>query len=150
MRFGMLCVLLAAHGADPSAGIWKMNVAKSLFENKSRPKAMTVRYEPQADAEVWTFEQVGADGRAEMVSQTLRFDGKDYRCSDLGMEGKPDTVTARRPASGTAEVEYKASGRVIRRVVRTMSADGRQMRLEIRITPVEGQAVERRLVFEKE
>ena len=125
-----------------------MNAAKSRFDGPP-PKALTVRYEPQTDAEIWTFNQDRANGNTETTSQTLRFDSKEYSCGDLGMEERPDTVVSRKPDARTAEVVYKKSGRVSRRMVRTVSADGRQMTLEIRITPEKGPVVERRLVFER-
>jgi hypothetical protein len=46
-------------------------------------------------------------------------------------------------------VAYKKAGRVIRRVVRTVSADGKQMTLEIRILPENGPAAEHSMVFER-
>jgi hypothetical protein len=117
-------------------------------------EAITVNYEarPKLDhphAETWTFYQVRADGISETTSQTLRFDGKEYPCGDLGLEERPDTVIARKVDARTAEVSYKKSGRASRRVVRTVSADGKQMTLEVRITPAKGPAVERLMVFAK-
>jgi hypothetical protein len=50
----------------------------------------------------------------------------------------------------TAEVSYKKLGRVTRRVVRTVSADGKQMTLEVRITLEKGPAAEHRVVFERD
>src|SRR4029453_8027991 len=147
MRIGMLGLLLAASCAGQALGAWKMNVAKSRFDN-SPPKAVTARYEEQSEVEIWTFYQVRQDGEAETISQTLRFDGKEYPCGDLGLEDRPETVVSRKDA-WTAEVVYKKSGRVTRRLLRTVSADGREMRLDIRITPEKGKVVERRLVFER-
>jgi len=144
-----LLVLLAASCQSRDAlGTWKMNAEKSRFHGPP-PKALTVRYEPQADAEVWTFNQDRADGNSETTSQTLHFDGKEYSCGDVGLEERPDTVVSRKPDARTAEVFYKKSGRVARRMVRTVSADGRQMTLDIQLTPEKGPAVERRLVFER-
>src|SRR5207244_451112 len=118
------------------------------FPGSALPKAINVRYEPQSEAEVWTFDEVRADGRAESVSQTLYFDGKEYACGDLGLEGRPDTVVSRKPDARTAEVLYRKSGRETQRMVRTVSGDGRQMILEIRIMTGKGPVVKRRLVFE--
>ena len=140
----LLVLLSATCGAQDALGTWKINTSKSRFHGPP-PKSMTVRYEPQ----VWTFYQVRYDGTAETISQTLRFDGKDYPCGDLGLEERPDTVMSRKPDARTTEVFYKESGRVTRRLVRTISADGRQMTLDIRITPAKGPAVERRLIFER-
>ena len=85
----------------------------------------------------------------ETVSQALYFDAKEHPCGDLGLEERPDTVVARKPAPRIADVTYTTSGRVARRVLRTVSEDGKQMTLDIRITPEKGAPVERRLVFER-
>ena len=84
---------------------------------------------------------------SETTSQTLRFDGKEYLCGDLGLEERPDTVVSTKLDARTAEVSYKKAGRVIRRVVRTVSTDGKQMTLEVRIIPGQGPAGEHLLVF---
>src|SRR5438105_1595812 len=115
----LIVLLSASCGAQDTLGTWKMNATKSRFHGPP-PKSMTVRYEPPADAEVWTFYQVRNDGTAETISQTLRFDGKDYPCGDLGLEERPDTVMSRKPDARTTEVFYKKSGRVTRRMVRTV------------------------------
>ena len=144
----LLMLLGASCWAEDALGTWKMNAAKSRFHGPP-PRAMTVRYEPQAGGEVWTFDQVRADGNSETTSQTLRFDGKEYSCGDVGLDERPDTVMSGKPDGRTAEVFYKKSGRLARRMVRTVSADGRQMTLDIRVTPEKGPVVERRLVFER-
>ena len=154
MLIWLLWLLLAVNCWGQALGTWKMIPAK--FRQSSGPfaEAITVNYEahPKVDhpnAETWTFYQVRPNGISETTSQTLRFDGKEYPCGDLGLEERPDTVIARKVDARTAEVSYKKSGRVSRRVVRTVSVDGKQMTLEVRVTPEQGPAVERLLVFEK-
>jgi hypothetical protein len=142
-------VLLAASCRGQASGTWKMVSAKSRDSSGPLAKAITAQYEARSEAEIWTFYQVRADGISETTSQTLHFDGKEYPCGDLGLEERPDTVVSRKLGARTAEVSYKKAGRVARRVVRTISADGKQMTMEIRITPEKGLAVERRLVFER-
>jgi hypothetical protein len=144
----LLALLADSCQSQDALGTWKMNAGKSRFHGPP-PKALTVRYESQADAEVWTFNQDRADGNSETTSQTLHFDGKEYSCGDVGLEERPDTVVAGKPDARTAEVFYKKSGRVARRVVRTVSGDCKQMTLDIQLTPEKGPAVERRLVFER-
>jgi hypothetical protein len=154
MLIWVLWLLLAVNCWGQALGTWKMIPAKSHQTNGVLAEAITVNFEAHLkvahpNAETWTFYQVRADRISETTSQTLRFDGKEYPCGDLGLEERPDTVIARKVDARTAEVSYKKSGRVSRRVVRTVSADGKQMTLEVRVTPEQGPAVERLLVFEK-
>jgi hypothetical protein len=141
--------LLAATCYGQALDTWKMIPAKSRHSTGPLAKAITANYEARSGAEIWTFYQVGSDGMSETTSQTLRFDGKEYPCGDLGLEDRPDTVVSRKLDAQTAEVSYKKSGRVTRRVLRTLSADGKRMTLEVHITPEKGPAVERWLVFER-
>ena len=154
MLIWLLWLLLAVNCWGQALGTWKMIPAKSRQSSGPLAEAITVNYEAHLkvahpNAETWTFYQVRPNGISETTSQTLRFDGKEYPCGDLGLEERPDTVIARKVDARTAEVSYKKSGRVSRRVVRTVSVDGKQMTLEVRVTPEQGPAVERLLVFEK-
>lgn len=147
-----LWVLLAANCWGQALGTWKMIPAKSRQRSGDIAEAITVKYEAHPkeahpNGETWTFYLVRADGISETTSQTLRFDGKEYPCGDLGLEGRPDTVVSTKLDARTAEVSYKKSEKVTRRVVRTVSADGKQMTLEVRMIPEKGPAAEQLLVF---
>ncbi|MBI1788761.1 MAG: hypothetical protein HYR60_14580 [Acidobacteria bacterium] len=152
MLIWTLWALLAANCWGQALGTWKMIPDKSRQSSGPLAEAITVKYEAHPklahpNAETWTFYLVRTDGISETTSQTLRFDGKEYPCGDLGLEERPETVVSTKLDTRTAEVSYKRSGRVTRRVVRTVSADGRQMTLEVRITPENGPAAERWMVF---
>jgi hypothetical protein len=154
MLIWLLWLLLAVNCWGQALGTWKMIPAKSRQSSGPLAEAITVNYEAHLkvahpNAETWTFYQVRPNGISETTSQTLRFDGKEYPCGDLGLEEQPDTVASTKLDARTAEVSYKKSGRVTRRVVRTISADGRQMTLEVRITPDKGPGTEHVMVFAK-
>jgi hypothetical protein len=129
--------------------------AKSRQSSGPISEAITVKYEAHGKeahpkAETWTLYQVRGDGISETTSQTLHFDGKEYPCGDLGLGDRPDTVVSRKLDARKAEVSYRKAGRVTRRVVRTVSADGKQVTLEVHVTPENGPPVERWLVFERD
>jgi hypothetical protein len=154
MFIWVLWALMATNCSAQALGIWKMIPAKSRQNSGPLDRAITVKYEvhskeARAQAETWIFYEVRTDGTSETTSQTLRFDGKEYPCGDLGWGERPDTVVSAKPDSRTAEVSYKKAGRVIRRVVRTVSADGKQMTLEVRILPENGPGTEQLMVFRR-
>jgi hypothetical protein len=149
MFIWMLGALLATSCWGQVSGTWKMVPAKSRQGSGPLARTITAQYEVHSGAEIWTFYEVHADGISETTSQTLHFDGKEYPCGDLGLEERPDTVISRKRDAGTVEVSYKKAGRVTRRVVRKVSADGKQMTLEVHIASEKGPAVEQRLVFER-
>ena len=147
-----LLVLMAANCSGQVLGAWKLVPSKSRLNSGALTKETTVKFEARPTegapkAETWTFYQIRADGTSETTSQTLRFDGREYPCGDLGLEEGPDTVVSTKLDARTAEVSYMKSGRVTRRLVRTVSADGKQMTLEIRITPEKGPVAESSMVF---
>lgn len=150
MRIFMASVLLAASCFGQALGTWKMNPAKSWYPSGPLPKALTVRYEPHRGGEISTWYSVRADGTSDTTSRVLHFDGKEYACDDPSMPERPDTVVARRLDGRTAEIVYKNAGRVVVRLVRTVSADGKRMTLDIHIAPEKGPSPERTLVFERE
>jgi len=152
MLIWVLWLLLAANCWGQALGTWKMIPAKSRQSSGSLAQAITVKFEARSgevtpQAETWTFYEIRTNGISETTSQTLRFDGKQYPCGDLGLDEAPDTVVSTKPGARTAEVSYRKSGRVIRLLVRTVSADGKQMTLEVRITPDKGPVAESVMVF---
>ena len=152
MRNWVLCVVVAANCWGQALGTWKMIPAKSRQSSGPLAQAITVKYEARsteahAQAETWTYYEIRTAGMSETTSQTLRFDGKEYPCGDLGLEERPDTVVSTKLDARTAEVSYKKAGRVIRRVVRTASTDGKHMTLEVLIIPEQGPAAEHLMVF---
>ena len=152
MLIWVLWLLLAANCWGQVLGTWKMIPAKSRHGSGPLVRGITVKYEAlskesHAQAETWTFYEIRTAEMSETTSQTLRFDGKEYPCGDLGLVELPDTVVSTKLDARTAEVSYKKAGRVIRRVVRTVSADGKQMTLEVRIIPENEPAAERLMVF---
>ncbi len=67
----------------------------------------------------------------------------------LRLPERPDSVVSRRLDGRTAEIVYKNAGRVVVRLVRTVSSDGKRMTLDIHIAPEKGPRPERTLVFER-
>jgi hypothetical protein len=147
MLIRMLWVLLTVSCSGQESDTWKMIPTESHCSSGPLAKAITARYEEHSEAEIWTFYRVLVDGTTETTSQTLRLDGKEYTCGDLGLKEVPDTVVSRRLDARTTEVSYKKAGRVVRRVVRTFSVDGKQMTLKVYITSEKGPVVEDWLVF---
>ena len=152
MLIWALWLLLAVNCWGQALGTWKMIPAKSRQSSGPLAQAITVKYEARSKEahpkqRPGRFTEMRTDGISETTSQTLRFDGKEYPCGDLGLEERPDTVVSTKLDARTAEVSYKKSGRVTRRVVRTVSADGKQMTLEVRIIPENGPAAEHLMVF---
>jgi hypothetical protein len=132
----MVTALLAVSCFGQAIGIWKMTPAKSWGITLDRfPKL-----KPSATSRTWkarfsTLYSVRADGASDTTSRILHLDGKEYACDDPSLADHPDTVVSRRLDARTTEILNKKAGRVVVRLVRTISSGGMRMTLDVRITP---------------
>jgi hypothetical protein len=58
----LLCVAAVVSAADPFAGTWKVDVAKSLYRTGTPPKSMTVTIAESGNDEDTTVAVTTADG----------------------------------------------------------------------------------------
>ena len=126
-----------------------MNHAQSSDNSGPLPRAMTLKFEPNPAGEAYTTYETRPNGTSLTVSHLLRLDGKDYPCDCAGSI-ITDTVASRRINVRTIEIMYRKSGRQAARIVRTITTDGNQMTLEIRIDRGQQPPLERKLAFERE
>jgi hypothetical protein len=68
---------LIGQTADPQVGTWKMNVAKSTYENLP-PESLTTTIEPSEAGYKITVDEVNSRGQRIHTEVTAKFDGKEY------------------------------------------------------------------------
>ena len=144
----LMSVLFAgtALAADPIVGTWKLNVAKSKFSPGQELKSSTRVYS-EADG-VYTLDQkrVGTDGKE--VSYKVQYsDGKDMK---QAAGGPMDTTHAKKIDANTWEFELKKDGKVVGRVHRVVSADGKTLTVHNTGMQVTGGTGDETLVFDKQ
>jgi hypothetical protein len=133
--------------ADETVGIWKMNAARSTLAGDTRLKSFMTRIEPHSKGEVFTLERIEADGRSTSSSTILYFDGAPRDFEDFGCSG---TQSSRRMDSGTVEILRRCASGERTRFVRRLSAQPKELILEITEQHPDGRRLERRLVLEKQ
>src|SRR5207253_732050 len=69
---------------NPVEGTWKLNVAKSKYNNAQPPKSQTRTVEGQGKGDKFTFEGVAADGSRISYSFTNNYDGSESPISGTG------------------------------------------------------------------
>jgi hypothetical protein len=123
--------LLAAVGAtslhaqsNPVVGTWKLNLEKSKFDPGPAPKSLTRKIEAQGDGLKYTFEGVGADGKALAYGFTVKFDGKDYPITG-SMPAGADSISAKKIDANNYEATLKKGGKVIGTSKVSVSTDGK-------------------------
>jgi len=98
--FGLVGVLWAA---DPFAGTWKMNPAKSKFNNLAL-KSYTVTQDNQNSI---VQDMVFGEGNAVHRTWTAKYDGKDYHVT----APDADTISLKKPNANTIQYVVKKDGK---------------------------------------
>jgi hypothetical protein len=148
MRTVPLLVLFgAACWASGAFGTWKLNATRSTFVGDTRPKSFTLRIEPHGKGEVLTLDRIEADGRTTTSSSILYLDGKERDYRGPGCSG---TQSSRRVDSQTVEILRECASGEWTRFVRRLSAQSKELVLEITEQHPNGRRVERRLVLEEQ
>ena len=149
MRTLPLVSLLLLAGAPNSTqdiwGTWTMNPSRSRLGPQDAG-AITVRIEPHAKGEVFTYERTGPNGRATLFSVVLYFDGQERSSQSHGCAG---TLHSRRLEDGVVEIVWRCQGGSSIRFVRRRTNTDDMVLDETEHQPNRA-AVERRLVLEKQ
>jgi hypothetical protein len=144
----MLAVALATplFAADPFAGTWKLDPAKSNYTAGSAPKDVTLVVEEQADNYQVTATGTYADGSPISVKYTIPKGGGTGTVQD----GPFDAVTSKRVSARARENTYTKNGKqtMSRRVV--VSRDGKTLRNTVKGTGPQGTPVAGVDVFNKQ
>jgi hypothetical protein len=127
-KYGLLIILIAASAvadywliaqetktgsaksADPFAGTWLLNVAKSKFNPSPGLKSGTARIEAQDNGIRCVLDPVSAEGVARHGEWAAKFDGKDY---PSGMKPFADTVALKKISANTLEALFKKGEKAI-------------------------------------
>lgn len=122
------CFGLAQQNQDAGLGSWKLNVAKSTFKPGPAPRSETRTYALTADGEQMSSHTVTASGRAQDITTTSKPDGNSYPLS-----GNPeiDAVRVRRVSSRQTNVDELRGGEVVGHFNRTVSEDGKTLRVTV-------------------
>jgi hypothetical protein len=78
LTLGVPVMSLSAQAADPTAGTWELNVAKSKFSPGPAPKSLTRTFEASGTDVKYTAKGMDAEGKPTLVEFTAKYDGKDY------------------------------------------------------------------------
>jgi hypothetical protein len=151
MRVLPVAMLVAAtffaEGVEGTAGVWKMNAARSTFAGGAPFRSLTVRIERHPRGEVFTLDRIETDGRTTSYSTVLYLDGEPRRFEDFGCSG---IQSSRQVDERTVEiVRMCASGGWMRFLLR-VSAKSNELVLEITEQSADGRRFDRRLTLEKE
>jgi hypothetical protein len=121
----LLGAIVALAAANPLAGTWHLNVAKSKFLTNPAPKSAIAKVTTSKDGEISVhLSIVNGDGKKGEFQYTASYDGKEYPMSGSKVF---DAISLKRVDDHTDEVIYKEKGKVIRTSKRVVSSDGKTL-----------------------
>lgn len=145
----ILCVGAAgAQGKDPMFGVWKLNVAKSVYSPGPAPKEMTVTIEAAGVGRKVSVTGVNADGTPIKWGYTGNFDREENKVT--GTNPDADVVMLRRVSETSTRTTYKLAGKET--LVNGLSVSDDRKTLIVATTGVngKGQTVKNHLLLERQ
>jgi hypothetical protein len=149
-RLALFALTLSASvfGADPMAGTWKLNHARSKFSaDMPAPKESTMVIKEADGGIAVTVTNVNAQGQNSKVQYTVKYDGKDYP-----LTGSPlaDTVSLKKIDANTNEGVAKKGGKITVRTRTVISKDGKTRTTTWRTTNEQGKEVTWVTVYDRQ
>jgi hypothetical protein len=143
----MFAVAFGATAHAQAVGTWKLNLAKSKYQQGQAPKSTTLVYEAAGAGIKVTVDSVPADGPALHYAYTANYDGKD-----VPVVGNPNAdVSARtRVNATTTKLVNKKGGNILSTVTLVISADGKTLTITTTGKDAKGQNVDSTAVYDKQ
>lgn len=142
-----VAVALGGTAFAQAVGTWKLDLAKSKYEQGQAPKSTTLVYEA-ADAGIKvTVDQVPADGPAIHYGVTANYDG-----NDVPVVGNPnaDMVARTRVDATTTKLVNKMGGNILSTPTLVVSADGKTLTITTTGKNAKGQTIDSIAVYDKQ
>ena len=144
----VVAVLQAAQPAeDTSAGTWKLNIAKSTFASNTPPKSETRIHTVTPKGTRVVIEDEYADGKKTRVETLVTYDGRPQPTTGSGIW---DSTATKRIDRYVTEADLLRNGKVVGRVRREVSPDGKTMKMVYVINRPDGTTVSTLSVFERQ
>ena len=144
----VVTMLQAAQPAeDTSAGTWKLNIAESTFASNTPPKSETRTHTVTPKGTRVVIEDEYADGKKTKVETLVTYDGKPRPTAGSGIW---DGTATKRIDHNVAEAELLRNGKVVGKVRREVSPDGKTMKMVYLINRPDGTTVSTMSVFERQ
>jgi hypothetical protein len=148
--FGLLLACPAVCAAeDPFVGTWKLNLEKSKYSLGSLPISSENTYEPAPGGGLkLTISTVTANGAPSTIVRIERYDEKPHPVQEE--RSSADAVSTKRIDNYTIEVLSYKHGKVITRLTRRISGDGKTMTSTSKGTNAQGRKFEEFRFFDRQ
>ena len=138
---------LGATAYAQGPGTWKLNLAKSNYQQGQAPKSTTLMYEPAGQGIKVTVDTVPANGAPIHYAYAANFDGKDNP-----VVGNPnaDMAARTRVDATTTKLVNKKGGKTLSNVTLVTSGDGKTLTITTAGTDAQGQNIDSVAVYDKQ
>jgi hypothetical protein len=144
----VVTVLQAAQPAeDTSAGTWKLKLDESTFASNTPPKSETRVHTVTPKGTRVVIEDEYADGKKTRVETLVTYDGKPQPTTGSGIW---DSTATKRIDRYVTESDLLRNGKVVGRVRREVSPDGKTMKVFYVINRPDGTNVSTVSVYERQ
>jgi len=144
----VVTVLQAAQPAeDTSAGTWKLKRDESTFASNTPPKSETRVHTVTPKGTRVVIEDEYADGKKTRVETLVTYDGKPQPTTGSGIW---DSTATKRIDRYVTESDLLRNGKVVGRVRREVSPDGKTMKVFYVINRPDGTNVSTVSVYERQ
>ena len=144
----VVTVLPAAQPAeDTSAGTWKLKLDESTFASNTPPKSETRVHTVTPQGTRVVIEDEYADGKKTRVETLVTYDGKPQPTTGSGIW---DSTATKRIDRYVTESDLLRNGKVVGRVRREVSPDGKTMKVLYVINRPDGTNVSTVSVYERQ
>jgi hypothetical protein len=144
----VVTVLQAAQPAeDTSAGTWKLKLDESTFASNTPPKSETRVHTVTPKGTRMVIEDEYADGKKTRVEILVTYDGKPQPTTGSGIW---DSTATKRIDRYVTESDLLRNGKVVGRVRREVSPDGKTMKVLYVINRPDGTNVSTVSVYERQ
>jgi hypothetical protein len=132
--------------AEPFAGTWTLNTAKTKYTTGTPPKNVTLVIEEQGANLQTTATGTSSDGSPISVKFTVPISGG----KGTVQEGDFNGITAKRISANVRENSYTKDGKELRSRHMVVSKDGKTMTSQVKGTNPNGKPVDGTDVYDKQ
>ena len=142
-----LVVVLGSTALAQAVGAWKLNLAKSKYQQGQAPKSTTLVYEAAGAGIKVTVDTAPAAGAPIHYAFTANYDGKD-----VPVIGNPnaDMAARTRVNATTTKLVNKKGGKILSTLTLVVSADGKMLTITTTGTDAQGQNIDSVAVYDKQ
>jgi surface antigen len=151
MRYTRLLFVLFAFtatliAADPFAGTWKLNSAKTKYKTGTPPKEQTVTFSEEGSTLHVMVKGTSSDGKTMSSHFTVPIAGGSGKI----IESPYEAVSGKNISPNERETTFSKGGKVVYTATAKRSADGKTLTVTVKGTNVVGQSVDGAAVYDKQ